>query len=363
MEDETGNEMGLVEVSRLRQALAQTDDLDVLKEWRDQAETIRHYVKQRGGDYQKQNDAAEAKVRIERKLGEVLAGMAMHVGGRPETTGDMMSPVKDEPTLAGMSMNTGELYRGNMMLPRGNESTLADIGISKMQSSRWQLGAELDEDVFEGYLAKQWGDGNEITSADILRLARRQEAVDKLDEIATLPTESLNGIYDVIVIDPPWPMKKIEREVAPAQVEFDYPTMTESELLEWGSETLLPACADDCHVWMWTTHKHLPMALRLLDKWALKYICTFVWHKPGGFQPFNLPQYNCEFVLYAHKGNPQFIDTKQFNTCFSAPRQGHSVKPEEFYDVVRRVTGGRRVDMFGRRVIEGFDSWGQEVQC
>ena len=76
--------------------------------------------------------------------------------------------------LAGMSMNTGELYRGNMMSPRGNEPTLADIGISKMQSSRWQLGAELDEDVFEGYLAKQWGDGNEITSADILRLARRQ---------------------------------------------------------------------------------------------------------------------------------------------------------------------------------------------
>jgi MT-A70. len=45
----------------------------------------------------------------------------------------------------------------------------------------------------------------------------------------------------VIVIDPPWPMKKIERDVAPNQVEFDYPTMSEEELFDLKFHALIIA--------------------------------------------------------------------------------------------------------------------------
>ena len=151
-------------------------------------------------------------------------------------------------------------------------------------------------------------------------------------------------------------MQKIERDVRPNQSEMDYPTMTEDEL----AAVDIP-CADACHVWVWTTHKFVPMALRLLDAWGLKYVCTFVWHKPGGFQPIGLPQYNCEFALYARRGTPKFVETKAFPVCFEAPRGKHSEKPEAFYDVVRRVTAGRRLDMFNRRPIDGFDRWGNEA--
>ncbi len=185
---------------------------------------------------------------------------------------------------------------------------------------------------------------------------KRREKLEHLDTIAARHTEAPTGEYDVIVMDPPWPMQKIDREVRPNQVAMDYPTMSITELFDLS----VPA-ADDCHLWVWTTHKFLPDAIELVSAWGFKYICTFVWHKPGGPQPHALPQFNCEFALYAHRGNPIFTETKAFFTAFSAPRGAHSEKPEEFYGVVRRVTAGRRLDMFSRREIDGFDGWGNET--
>lgn len=164
--------------------------------------------------------------------------------------------------------------------------------------------------------------------------------------------------HRTIVCDPPWPMEKLLREVRPNQVDFDYPTMTIDEIK--ALKDALPA-ADDCHLFLWTTQKFLPAALEVVAAWGFRYVLTMVWHKPGGFQPVGLPQYNCEFALYARKGAPEFIDTRDFFCCFEAPRREHSRKPDEFYDVIRRVTEGPRIDMFSREPRDGFGQWGNET--
>ena len=209
-----------------------------------------------------------------------------------------------------------------------------------------QVAPEFIEPVLKG----------EITLSKAIQETKRKQVIEKLNNIETKEVKELEGIYDVVVIDPPWPIEKIERDIAPNQVKLDYPTMTIDEIKE-----LKIPCADNCHVWLWTTQKYLPAAFEILELWNLKYVCTFVWHKPGGFQPFGLPQYNCEFALYARRGNPQFIDFRDFKLCFEAPRTAHSEKPDLFYDLIKRVTAGRRLDMFNRRKIEGFETWGKEA--
>ncbi len=165
-----------------------------------------------------------------------------------------------------------------------------------------------------------------------------------------------SGLYQTICIDPPWPIQKIERYEAPLQgPNLDYQTMT----IEAIKHIVLPA-AESCHLFLWTTQKFLPDSFLIIDTWGFKYVLTMVWHKAGGFQPTGLPQYNCEFVIYGRRGNPSFMNTKDFFCCFNGKRREHSRKPSEFYDVIRRVTPEPRIDIFSREKREGFESWGNE---
>src|SRR5262249_34450380 len=146
------------------------------------------------------------------------------------------------------------------------------------------------------------------------------------------------------------------REERPNQVSLPYPTMTVEAI-----RALQLPLADVAHVWLWTTHRFLFAVGACLEAWGLDFICQFVWVKTGGMQPIGLPQFDTEFALYARKGQAMFVDTKGLTTTIVAPRGVHSAKPDYFYDMVRRVTAGRRLDMFGRRAIDGFDSWGYEA--
>jgi len=88
-------------------ALAEAHRIDEVKQIRDQAEAMRQYIKQQKGSLVMQNQAAEIKIRAERRAGEMLRDT---------------------------DLNPGTIYRGNTMLPPQETPTLDDLGITKMQS-------------------------------------------------------------------------------------------------------------------------------------------------------------------------------------------------------------------------------------
>lgn len=229
-------------------------------------------------------------------------------------------------------------------------------GITHKQSHFFQAMAAHPE-IVEQIKAEAIENDDLPTRTEVLREIKRKELEINNNNLKAKRIKFPDNKYDVIVIDPPWPMVKIDRDITPEQTSFDYPTMSLEEI----ANIKIPVAAD-CHVWLWTTHKFLPASFQILEQWGIKYICTFVWNKHGGFQPFNLPQFNCEFALYGHTGNPQFSNLKDFKLCFEAPRGKHSEKPQEFYDMIISHTDGKRLDMFNRREINGFESWGNECR-
>ena len=308
--------MQLEKISSIRSELAIAETIDDIKHLETKASAIAEIARKQKMGKSAQDEVGEFRVEIEKKKGIWL---------------DEYFPSKAH-----------------------SSSPMADEGIGFKESSNARLVSKEDKLVAEAVDELKQNKTKVVTPNAVVSLVRKKQREEKIDGMAKVDTPK--GKYDVVVIDPPWDMKMIARDISPEQVGLDYPTMSLDKI-----KTMDIPAADSCHLFLWTTQKYLPSAFDCFKAWGVNYILTMVWHKPGGFQPFNLPQYNCEFILYGRIGTPEFRDTKAFNTCFSAKRGKHSEKPEEFYQLIKRVTDGKRIDMFSRRKIEGFEGWGNEL--
>jgi len=164
--------------------------------------------------------------------------------------------------------------------------------------------------------------------------------------------------YCCLVIDPPWPIQKIEREVRPNQgLELDYPTMTLEEITSLRISDL--ADSNGCHVYLWVTHKFLPEGLRLFEKWGVKYQCVLTWVKPTGMTPFSW-MYNTEHVLFGRIGSLSLLKLGM-KLSFQESVKKHSQKPDKFYEIVSKVSPEPRLELFARQKRVGFEVWGNEV--
>lgn len=331
-----------------KRQLASCHDLKSVMEIRNRAQAIRSYQKARDDSRESQNSAA------------VIASFADARAGQLIREGQEKGEIAKE-GRGGKHGGRGRKNEKKIDGPKTGPSipeTLKDLGITKNESSRMQLAAEVadkDPKWFDRYQKECNESNRDFTQQAVLRRAKEL----RREEIGETYVEPPKGKYDVIVIDPPWPMEQtpsLENRPQQSNVGMDYPTLTEDEL-----EAMELPLSDNAHVWVWSTQRFLPMCLRLVSKWGLKYSCLFVWHKSKGMQLPGRPYYNCEFAVYCYKGHPKFATTKNFKTCYEWKRGKHSEKPEEFYEMIRRVTKGKRLDMFSRRSIEGFEVWGNQA--
>jgi hypothetical protein len=192
-------------------ALAKARSVDEVKDIRDKSDAMRHYARQ-AKNKDLEIDAAEIRIRAERRLGGMLL---------------------EQKDTVGMATGGGDTSGGTRKLPPQEPPSLADVGIDKKLSSRAQKLAAIPEETFEAMMG-EWRERvsreNERVTVDLLkekarrekdeqRESARQEAISRisekakngLDEVCDIRHCSMqellaSGIHpDCIITDPPYP--------------------------------------------------------------------------------------------------------------------------------------------------------------
>lgn len=179
---------------------------------------------------------------------------------------------------------------------------------------------------------------------------KKQERVADIERQASAIDESLPGIpvgpFHVISIDPPWPYGT-QYDPDGRRAANPYPEMS----LEQIKAIELPA-ADDCVLWLWTTHKFMRHSFELLDAWGFRDVAIVTWVKDRmGLGSWLRSQ--SEFCIMAVKGKPPITLTNQV-TVIHGPLREHSRKPDSFYEMVNSLCVGAKLDYFSREKREGW---------
>jgi len=184
---------------------------------------------------------------------------------------------------------------------------------------------------------------------NLYKEVKRWQTIAELKEKAKT-IKAPEGLYDVIVIDPPWNYGT-EYDPEGRRCASPYPEMSVEEL----KQLKIPA-NENCVLWLWTTNAFMHDAFHLLEAWGFEPKTILTWVKDRiGLGDWLRGQ--TEHCILAIKGKPIVNLTNQ-TTVLYAKNRGHSCKPEEFYKLVDSLCYGRKLDYFGRLKREGWEIYG-----
>ena len=198
---------------------------------------------------------------------------------------------------------------------------------------------------------------------EIKKEEKKKERDEKIQQVKQkIETENLttlNKKYHVIAIDPPWAYNEKggfssdDYDAQNNRGAVDYPTMTVQQI----KQIELPA-ADDCVLFLWTTHAFLKDSFDIMQNWGFEYKATIVWDKVKMGMGRNI-RMQCEFCLLGIKGKP-IIQGSSERDIITESRREHSRKPEAFYEMVERMCIGNKLDYFSRQTRNNWEHYGAE---
>ncbi len=332
----------LVKYEAACRALVDAKSVDEVKDIRDKAEAMRAYARQ-AKNRQLEVDAAEIRMRAERRLGELIVA-------QKEATG----------LATGGQRGGRKKIDGSRAAPSNKPPTLAEAGIDKKLSSRAQKLAAVPEGKFEGMLG-EWRERVEKETERVTTNLLREGERAQRDEILTrAPTVWPEGRYAVIYADPPWRYEHPPIGASNRSIENHYPTMTLEEIC---TVPVGDITTENAILFLWATAPKLAECFDVVGAWGFTYRTCMIWAKDKigmGYHARN----RHEILLIAKKGQlapPEPADRP--DSVVEAPRQAHSAKPAIFYELIERMYPGLpKVELFSRSPRDGWAAWGNEAR-
>ena len=207
--------LDIIKLDQATQLLSECNTIQKAKEFRDMAEAARHYAKTHGLSIEASNNATEIKIRAEKLMGDMLRESPKNNGTKGQLNGRNSS--------GGVEVDTA----------REDTPTLADIGLTKKQSSQFQQIASIPQDIFEGHIAEIKAKEQEITTAGLLKIAKSLQKEDRIIVPNFIESTSIDliqgdmlevlpglGLFDSVVTDPPYNVTNWEWDKLGTSQEF-----------------------------------------------------------------------------------------------------------------------------------------------
>ncbi len=311
----------LAHIAAAKRELDAATDIFEVKTVRDKAAVMENYLRQQGDSLIVQNRAAELKLFAERRLGKLLNGV---------------------------------VTRGYKSLPDG---------VSRKQSSHWQLEASVPDREFTRYVASRIDRGEELTTLGLLKIARLRNANTTLNgkhRTGVCDSSDLGAIvesgikFGTIYADPPW---QYDNQGTRAATNTQYPTMSVEDIADLPVSEL---AEENAHLHLWTTNAFLFSAKEVLEAWGFTYKSVFVWVKTE-MGIGNYWRVSHEFMLLGVRGKCPFLDHAEKSWMEASRMGGHSKKPEAVRERIERVSPGPRLELFGRETRQDWVVWGNDI--
>jgi len=178
----------------------------------------------------------------------------------------------------------------------------------------------------------------------------------------------VRATFSTILADPPWRFTNRTGKVAPEHGRLlRYKPMSLKEIEALPVRRL---AQERSHLYLWVPNALLAEGLAVMKAWGFTYKTNLVWYKirkDGGPDGRGVGFYFrnvTELLLFGVRGRMRTLQPgrRQVNVAL-ARKNGHSRKPDAFYEIIEACSPGPHLELFARKYREGWEQWGDELDA